>query len=173
MFHRRPIAINSTPKYQSGFTFLELLIAVLVIAIAMLGYARLQVGALQQAREARFSQLAYNAMLDLSDRIRSEATAARNGEFTFDNLSSGAAPSANNCTTNSCSRSEFAQFELQEWFNWYSDASRVPALRFQVAQPESNLITIQLRWDPTLSGVTECSDDGQAAQCVEMELWMR
>ncbi|QIZ77121.1 type IV pilus modification protein PilV [Ferrimonas lipolytica] len=162
---------------QQGFTLIELLIAVLVVSIALLGFARLQVSSLQNAREARFSQTAYSAMLDLSERIRSEPRAAIDGEFNFTNLTTGTAPVAVDClsTTVSCSRAQFALYELQEWFNYNSTS--VPQLRFAVTQTplQPNIFDISITWDAALTGVgvDTCNSDGQSHQCVGMQLWIR
>ncbi|WP_051202237.1 type IV pilus modification protein PilV [Ferrimonas senticii] len=171
----KPVAAIA-PK-QQGFTLIELLIAVLVVAIGLLGFARMQVSSLQNAREVRFSQQAYSAALDLSERIRAEPRAAINSDFNFTNLATGTMAAVTDCqaAATTCTRAQFAEYELFEWFQ--SARQVIPQLRFAVLQPETNLIRLQLTWDATLTGTgtdfAGCAVDGQSHQCVEMELWIR
>ncbi|WP_028117984.1 type IV pilus modification protein PilV [Ferrimonas senticii] len=167
----------TTVVNQRGFSLLELLIAVLVVAIGLLGFARMQVTSLQNAREVRFNQYAYSAVLELGELIRAEPAAAIRNEFNFSNLADGVAPTSIDCSASaiSCTRAEFATYELAQWYR--NAATMVPQLRFAVSQPRDNLFRLLLTWDPTLtgSGVADCSAsaDGQTHQCVEVELWIR
>lgn len=166
-----------TAPSQQGFTLIELLIALLIIAVGILGHSRLQITSIQSGREARFSQVAYSAMLELSERIQAAPQAAMNGEFNFTNLSNGNAPAAINCMSAvpACSRAQFARYELSDWFSNINEV--VPEPRFSVTQPETNLFRISMTWDANLTGAgaANCSADtsGQGHQCLELELWIR
>jgi type IV pilus assembly protein PilV len=65
----------------TGFSLLEILVAMLVIAIGVLGIAGLQASALRysKASEARF--LAVQLSNDLVERMRSNVAGMKNGEF--------------------------------------------------------------------------------------------
>lgn len=163
---------------NNGFTLVELLIALVIVAIGALGHAKMQMTSMHNAQRASFSQTANVAMNDLTQRIRALPNAALNGEF---NTSIGTGPTGSkscNDTGVVCSRSEFALFELEDW---YGDVSSIlPSPQFSVVQATTNgsYFTVSLLWDANKDGTlaTTCSaitagsvDD----QCGEVKLWVR
>lgn len=60
---------------QSGFTMVEVLVALVVLAIGLLGIAALYLNSLQAGRTAIYRTQAVNLAADLADRIRSNRTA--------------------------------------------------------------------------------------------------
>ncbi|GDY26293.1 type IV pilus modification protein PilV [Agarivorans sp. Toyoura001] len=159
---------------QQGFTLIELLIAVVIVAIGLLGHAALQIQSVNTAHQARFAQTANVAMLDLVQRFSAMPEATINNEFNFSNLADGSAPDDMDCLTSACSRSNFAKYEIREWF--MSHKVYIPQLRFSV-QHVSNLVTVKMTWDANLSGVgaEDCTADasGNAHQCSEVAVWVR
>jgi type IV pilus assembly protein PilV len=66
----RASARRPTPRRQGGFSFFEVLIAALVLGIAVLGFAGLQVRALDSTGLAHFRAQAVILAADISERIR-------------------------------------------------------------------------------------------------------
>jgi type IV pilus assembly protein PilV len=98
---------------QSGFTLLEILVAVFVLSIGLLGLASLQVTALRNDQSAFMRTQATILVYDLADRMRANANAVTSG---FYNPANAATTSA--CTTISgCTTQEMAQTDLQEWLD--------------------------------------------------------
>lgn len=164
-----------TATKQQGFTLIELLIAVVIVAIGLLGHAALQIQSVNTAHQARFAQTANIAMLDIVQRFSAMPEATVNNEFNIDNLADGTAPtSSKNCISETCTRAEFAAFELADWFGNHS--VYIPQLRFSI-QHASNLVTVKMTWDANLSGVgaADCSADtsGAGHQCSEVAVWVR
>lgn len=137
-----------------GFTLVELLISLVVVAIGLLGFASLQMGSMQRLEQAKVSQNASGALRDLVERISSLPAAAKAGEFDFDNLANGNAPVASkDCTDVACTTKEQADMELARWFARIKE--RAPSPRFSVvsvAQDDGRLVTISLVWDAALTG---------------------
>ena len=161
---------------QQGFTLLEILIAMLVIAVGVLGHAKMQVKSMDVAQRSGFAQTANIALLDLAQRIRINRDAALNGEFDFNNLivgstsSSSIAPTARvNCADADCTRAEFAEYELKEWFDELDTQLSEP--RFSVATA-GDLIIIFLVWDAARSGVAQGTADANH-QKSELTVWLR
>ena len=106
-----PVMAKPMPSDQNGFTLIEVLVAVLVLTIGLLGLAGLQVTALRNNHNAylrsQVSQLAY----DLSDRIRANPIGLRTGSY--DNPT--AAQTAACLTTTGCSTAELARHDVYEW----------------------------------------------------------
>jgi len=67
---------------QAGFTLIEVLITIVVIAIGLLGLAGLQVATVNNQFEGYQRAQALLLLEDMSNRIRANAPAARDGEYT-------------------------------------------------------------------------------------------
>jgi len=66
---------------QSGFTLLEVLIALLVLSIGLLGLAALQTTGLRSNQMASMRTLATQFTYDITDRMRSNPVGVANGEY--------------------------------------------------------------------------------------------
>lgn len=79
------------PCKQRGLTLIEVLVAVLVLAIGLLGYAGLQATSLRYNHGAYASTQATTLAVDIADRMRANPDAARNGAYDleFDEATSG------------------------------------------------------------------------------------
>jgi type IV pilus assembly protein PilV len=154
---------------NKGFTLLELLIALLIIAIGVLGHAKMQMKSMDTAYRATFAQTANTALLDLAQRMRANAVIAPS--FVESNLTSGDVITAINCSTSNCSNAQFAKTELKEWFTHLQGS--LPSPRFSVAKA-GKLYTLTLIWDAsrTGSGTAICDASGNTNQCGSMEVWI-
>ena len=95
-----------------GFTLYEVLIAVLILAIGILGVTGLQVLSLQQNRSALLRAQALQVGNDILDRIRA------NPDGTYDNIGFDDDPSGSvNCVgaTADCSEDEMATYDIGQW----------------------------------------------------------
>lgn len=66
---------------QTGFTLLEVLIALLVLSIGLLGLAALQTTGLRSNQMASMRTLATQFAYDITDRMRSNPAGVDNGEY--------------------------------------------------------------------------------------------
>jgi len=157
--------------YIKGFTLIEILISLFVVAISVLGHAQMQMKSMDTAQRASFSQTANTALSDLSQRMRANADLA--SSFVVSNLSTGdEITSTVNCSTNACSNSQFATAELAEWFSHLQN--NLPSPRFSVSNVDS-LYTITLIWDAAKTGVGSAtcdSGDPNSYQCGSMDVWI-
>ena len=69
---------------QSGFTLLEVMIAVLILGIGLLGLAHLQITSLKHNQSAEFRSQASVLAADMLDRMRANRFAAQNGNYAID-----------------------------------------------------------------------------------------
>jgi len=74
------VAVHDSVKVQ-GFTLIEVLVTVLIIAIGLLGLASLQITSLNNQMEAYQRTQAMLLLEDMTGRIRVNALAARNGAY--------------------------------------------------------------------------------------------
>jgi len=69
------------PAGQRGFTLMEVLIAVLVLAVGLLGLAALQLAGMKSNHSAYLRSQATIAVYDLLDRVRADPAAFAGGPF--------------------------------------------------------------------------------------------
>ncbi len=99
-------------KSQSGFTMVETLVALVVLAIGMLGIAALYLNSLQAGRTAIYRTQAVNLAADLADQIRSNRTAIA----AYGNVYADAFVEVPACyTTAGCTATELATSDLSRW----------------------------------------------------------
>jgi type IV pilus assembly protein PilV len=119
-------------KNSKGFTLLEVLVAMVLLSIGLLGVARLQMFGLQNTGNAYFRTQASGLLTELVERVRA------NPQGALDNHYSVAMPSCNvavakSCVsaTTKCSQSELALFDMYTvkcGLNGASDGSGVDDL---------------------------------------------
>jgi type IV pilus assembly protein PilV len=126
--------MDSTTNKQSGMTLIEILVAIVILSIGLLGLAGLQLKGMQVNQGSTWRWQAAALAEDLADRIRADSTGAKAGYY---NITNGAAtsPSANAGTAAA----------LQEWL------SRVQALpggsATVAAGAGPNQMSITVSWD--------------------------
>lgn len=88
-----------SPATHLGFTLIEVLVTVIVLAVGLLSMAKLQLSALKSTDSARLRTIATDASYDLADRIRADPGAIL-GTAALTSLTTliGTA----DCTTNLC-----------------------------------------------------------------------
>lgn len=71
-------------KQQTGFSLFEVLVALFVLSVGLLGLAHLQLTTLKHAQTAEFRTQASILAADILDKMRTNQAAARAGEFNTD-----------------------------------------------------------------------------------------
>lgn len=103
---------NLQRRRQAGFTMIETLVALLVLAIGLLGIAALYLDSLRAGRTAIYRTDAVNLAADLADRIRANNTAVAAYGITL----GGTATAVASCeTTVGCTAGDMANTDLAEW----------------------------------------------------------
>lgn len=105
--------LSNARASAAGFSLIELLVAVLITGIGVLGVAALQLVSLQNNRAALARTEAVNFAYDMMDRIRANPQ----GRGSYDGVALGTPPpSANSCVAASdCSAGTMAQFDIALW----------------------------------------------------------
>lgn len=97
---------------QRGFTMVEVLVALVVLAIGLLGIAALYLNSLQSGRTAIYRTQAVNLAADLADRIRMNRTA----QGAYATLFADAEVEVATCyTTGGCIDTDLAATDLARW----------------------------------------------------------
>lgn len=96
----------SVSAKQSGFSLIEVMVALVVLSVGMIGMAALHGQSLRASSSAIFRTQAINLTSDMADRIR----ANRMGQAAY-----GSAAANTNCTTADCTPAQMAAEDLYQW----------------------------------------------------------
>jgi type IV pilus assembly protein PilV len=172
--------MKANGRCQRGVGMVEILIALLVLAIGVLGYAGLQLNALKSSEEAHLRATATFIARDALERILANP-GSRDDYLDEDNWNAnasdagGAPTNQNACVTNACSSDEMADWDI-EMLTWQA-ANTMPAGRIVVtpcAMPGATSSCVIVAWNDQAPGECVDADDGVAAgeetECVVMEV---
>lgn len=137
---------------NTGFTLIEVLIAMLVLAVGLLGLAALQTTSLRNNLSAYHRSQATQLAYDLADRMR--ANVAGKASYT-DILPSAATATASCLTTTGCSTINMAHNDL---FEWNRSVSTVLPSGSGTIAVVANIFTITITWDDDRDGDRDGDD---------------
>lgn len=141
--------LNSRLKNR-GFSLLEVLIALIILSVGLLGIAALQGVALKTNHSAYQRSQATFLSYDMMDRMRANRNAALAGNY---NLA---------LTDNPSSSGTLAEQDLNDWINNYV-AQLLPAGDGSINCDANGLCTVTVQWDEGRAGGTATSG-GNIAQ---------
>jgi len=166
-------------KTQRGFSMIELLVAVLVMGIGVLGITGLQMVSLQNNRGALLRGEAVQLAYDMLDRVRA------NPGSNYGGLNMGTAPpAATNCHANNCTEAQMVTFDQAVWkcsLGLWNTNANCAALRNGVILPTAanqpglpsgdgriavnagtGIVTITVQWqEPNVANLSTISIDSQ------------
>jgi len=133
-------------RRQSGFSMVEVLVALVVLSIGLLGIAALYLNSLQSGRTAIYRTQAINLAADLADRIRMNRTAQASYGAAF---ADDPDPVADCDGTGGCSDADLATTDIANWKD--EIANQLPGGQGQVAvtlpaaagEPTNYVVTVQ------------------------------
>jgi len=143
-------------KLSHGYSMLEMLIALLVISIGLLGVATLQSRGQQFNYLAHIRTQATFLAYDIMDRMRTNVEQARLG--TYQNPPPTSSPE---CMKKPCSWELLAQYDLFEWYQLVRD--NLPEGSATIISSGEGAYIIELSWD-------ERGDGNKASQRWEILL---
>ena len=119
-------------RRASGFSLLEVMIAVVVTSVGLLGIASLQLFALRTQNNAYLRGQATQINHDMLERLRADCAGALSGAY---DIAFGAVPGAG---------ADLASTELR---SWRALVARLPAGEGAVQVTNGGAATIRLRWN--------------------------
>ena len=96
---------------QQGVGLIEVLIAVLILTVGILGMVGLQVRTLQFSQETLLSSQAQMLAYELTDQIRANRTFASSYAVNYGETVTATA----NCSSASCTPAQMALYDLSQW----------------------------------------------------------
>ena len=100
-------------RKQSGFTLLEIMVAIVVLSLGLLGLAGLQAASLRNNQTAYYRGIATQQAYDIADRLRANLAGVRAGNYS--NLAQGLPGGNPNCFTGACSAANMAISDHRQW----------------------------------------------------------
>jgi type IV pilus assembly protein PilV len=99
---------------NGGFTLLEILIAVVVLSIGLLGIAGLQALGQQSNHSAYLRSQATALAYDMIDRMRANSAGVASGNYNAIDTTANTYTDPG-CASSSCSASQMAQYDMYDW----------------------------------------------------------
>lgn len=154
-------------RSQAGFSIVEVMVALMVLAVGMLGIASLYVTTLRSSGSAISRMQAVNLASDLADRIRANR---------FARAAYAGTPAAHDCSgSTDCSEQDMAANDLFLWHQQIDDL--LPGVRGGDVTYEAgaanvpDTYTITVSWSEPGSGGEDVDDDnGQLSYTLTMQV---
>jgi type IV pilus assembly protein PilV len=96
-------------KKMTGFSMVELLVALLILAIGLIGLAGLQVAVLRSNQTAYYRSVATELAYDIADRMRANPLGVQEAKY------NKGEQGASNCQAGNCTPAELAGYDLARW----------------------------------------------------------
>ncbi len=131
-----------------GFTLLEILITLFVIALGVLGTAGLQAVAMKMSQGGQLRSQAVVLGLDLMERIEANDIAAIAGEYAPATLPTSY---AKDCAVVDCGPSELATYDLVQFLD--SVQAQLPSASVTITSAGAGPVTytVQIDWEERIS----------------------
>lgn len=124
---------------QCGFTLLEVLVALIVLSIGLLGLSGLQTLGLRNNHSAFVRSQATLVTSDIVDRMRANRQAALDGRYNFDYDTD---PPIVSCTDR-CTALTIARMDVRTWRTY---VERLPAGESEIDVDAGGVATIRVQW---------------------------
>jgi len=145
---------------NKGFTLIEILIAVVILAIGLLGLAGLQAKGLKNNQSAYYRSQATYLAYDIADRIRANFNEANklaaSAYITITPITGAAAQADCTSVTTTCTTADMAQNDL---FEWNSAVTALPSGTGTITVVAgTQVFTTTIRWDDDRDGDVDSDD---------------
>lgn len=174
-------------RTQHGLTLIEVLVAVVVLSVGLLGVASLQLASLRESNRSNERSLATILAYDIADRMRANIQGTANGKYLISASTSPDAPTVsgnataldycrtdftNTSTANICNGSEMAMADIYDWRMTVQNSLPGGVGQIQCADADNtdaddcsagSTFLITVMWDEQRSGNTGTGcDPGEA-----------
>lgn len=144
---------------SSGFSLIEVLVALVVMSVGMLGIAALYLEGLRASRTAVYRTTAVNLAADMADRIR----ANQRGRLAY----AGTGPGSDEACVNGDADCTPAALAADDWFSWSNQLNAsLPVgstAQIDVVAAASTVYAIRIEWP-------EIGQDEPASYTLQVEL---
>jgi len=153
---------------------MEVLIALLILSIGLLGLASLQTNGLRSNQMARMRTTATQLAYDIADRMRANPAGVDAQNYVIATSDADPViPSGENCENNTCTTSQMATYDLSQW---RGAVGSLPGGTSAIVRTVTGTIithAITIYWDEYRQGVsgTACGPDPKVdLRCISLTL---
>jgi type IV pilus assembly protein PilV len=165
----------NTPDNVRGFTLLEVLIALLVLSIGLLGLAALQTVGLRSNQMATMRTIATQAAYDITDRMRANPDGLTTGNQYYVIGTADTAPTiGTDCDATPCTSQQLANYDLNQW---RESVTALPGGLSSIVQTTVGGVTthtITVHWnedrDPAVTGTNCPPVDSSDLRCIQLTM---
>lgn len=155
----RSARLPGRARRAAGFSLLEILIAVVVLSIGILGMASLQFASLRSNQQSYQRSQATALVSSLLDRMRANQRVAANGAYV---LAVNTTPAAvtTNCASAACTPAQLAVYDLSTWYTTLTQTlpSATASVTCSVSPCRAGATqTVTVFWDENRTGATNTS----------------
>ncbi|MHB1895531.1 MAG: type IV pilus modification protein PilV [Metallibacterium sp.] len=149
---------------SSGFTLLEVLVAVVIVSLGMLGVAALLVTVHKADTSSYIQQQAVQTTYDMLDRMRANLQGTQAGNYIGTYTGTPASPPACQGTGNICTPQQMAAFDTSQWT---SSLDELPSGSGTIASAASTngtvSVTVSVSWSdaPGVQAIEQFKKSGQ------------
>jgi type IV pilus assembly protein PilV len=129
----------SLNQHQTGFTLLEVLVAIIVLSLGLLGLAGLQAATLRNNQIAYYRAIAIQQTYDMADRIRANQAGAAGGFY------NNPTATTHNCFGATCTPQDMAEEDYFQWNN--NNVRMLPAGAGTVVAAAGGNFDITVSWN--------------------------
>lgn len=153
---------------MQGFSLIEVLIAILIVTIGLLGFAKLQVITLQDNQTASEYTHATLLVYDIADRIRANPQGVNNGNYAkaLESCATPAEPAS--CESNACDPAQLAAWDISDWQTTISNQLPNPSCGISIAA--DNTISVTLIWQDKRSRESCDQDIDNTDSCLALTM---
>lgn len=140
---------------EGGFTLIEVLIALVILAVGLLGMATLMTSSLQSSQGAYRRSQASLMAYDIVERMRfNRDRAITTDDYTL--TTSSSATSNPSCGSGGCTPAQQAQKDLYEWRTALTAA--LPGATAAITRANDNQYQVTINWDEIGASVKKQDD---------------
>lgn len=139
-----------TPKRQKGITFIEVLVAVVILSLGFLATSRMQILGMRYNQGAFFQSQASILAADIADRMRANLDAVDDGKY--DNVSTESLPADPGCIQTGCSSGQLADSDIRQWAEAIASALPDGAGSIRI---DSGVFEIEVSWSEKITDSVE------------------
>ena len=151
-----PVNLIMGRKQHTGFSLIEVLIAIFVLSVGLLGSAGLQMRSLQQNQSAYFRSQATIMAYDMADRIRANASGLSSGNYNLTTAADNSCSSITATTVATCTPAQMAAHDMYEWAGNGTSINNIA----EVLPNGSGIVCLDSTPDDGTSAAVACDGSG-------------
>lgn len=148
--------LKKTGPFMAGFTLMEILIALLVVSVALIGVASLQMRGQQINHVAYLRTQATFMAYDIMDRMRLNSENAKQYVGGFTSVGPGGEGPDDSCDGDgkNCSSTDIANYDLNNWLYQVQETLPKGQVKIELIDETNQEYEITLRWK-RIAGYTD------------------